>query len=181
MYIDSWAQVNILNMSKKNMFGTQVIYWYISFDISLLYLMTNVQVQQLQLSKSIVIRVQNFLVHILLITCPRKRLDTVQDELSQMEQTYDTKHMDLSSTWVDYSQCYGIPQGSSFRSKTFILPVTRVLTADSSQLGSSLGIMLSLRCCLIKVLFLPQRQFASNDQSVLVFMARVSCISLGQL
>lgn len=79
-----------------------------------------------------------------------------------MGQTYYTKHMDLSGTWVNYSQCYGTPLGSSFRSKALILPMTRVLTADSSQLGSSLGITLSLRCCLIKIPLLCQEQFASN-------------------
>lgn len=180
IYMDSWAQVNILDMSRKNMFGTQVVYWYISLGISLLCIMTNGQVHQLQLAKSIVIRAKTFRLNIFLIICPRKRLATIQEELSQMGQTYYTKHMDLRGTWVNYSQCYGTPLGFSFRSKALILPMTRVLTADSSQLGSSLGITLSLRCCLIKFLPLPQRQFASNDSSMPVFTASVSCVNLGQ-
>lgn len=80
-----------------------------------------------------------------------------------MGQTYYTKHMDLRGTWVNYSQCYGTPLGSFFRSEALILPVTRVLTVDSSQLGCSLVITLSLTCCLIKFLSPPQMQFSSND------------------
>lgn len=37
MYMDSWAQVNISDMSKKNMFGTQVIYRYVTWHFPALH------------------------------------------------------------------------------------------------------------------------------------------------